>query len=107
MLRQDAHCEPTFHPELWHHNNMRAVRYQFASTAVPIKIANPGTALNPNVVLIRNGTGSDLNIGTSNAVTTSNGFPQANGTTLEVQVVSDELWVIGPNNGNFQVLARY
>lgn len=68
----------------------------------------PGTVESPNVALLKNPTGSGIVIylGSSDAVTSSNGYPLAAGEETCLEFTTGELWAIGSGSGSLRVLAH-
>lgn len=89
---------------------MRAFRHTCNSAGTtPTKVVAPaGTATVPNALVLRNASGQPVYLGGDNSVTASNGYLLANGETMAVDLVGDELWTSCASVGaEIQILARF
>lgn len=87
---------------------MRAFTHNVTTSATQVT-APKGTTLAPNLVLIKNPTGSGqvAYIGGNSSVTTSTGFPLAAGESMSVDLADEELWVIAAAGVTVNLLSRF
>lgn len=89
---------------------MRAFRHTCNNSGTsPLKVNAPaGTAKVPNALAVRNASGQAVYVGGDNTVSASTGYLLANGETMAVDLVGDELWTYCASTGaEIQILARF